>query len=157
LSANTNNNYLHNDSSFFPQPIRQFYGDQGSMRGLNVIGVSANAGAAITLVIWKAMFLHLMFMMGPEQQWRTYQYENRSNKTLSYLSLSGDFRASFGFNWKRAYIIWSSVNDFVFYNNSNMRLQNKSLGGSFMFGWRFKTEAPQYYKDFQKTKLYSKF
>lgn len=155
LSGNFNDNRLRNDSSFFPVASRRFYGDQGQLNGLKVFGMSVNAGAAITLVVWRSMFFHLMFMAGPEQQWRTYQYENKQSKTLSYLSLSGDFRASFGFNWRKAYIIWTSVNDFVFYNNYVMNLQNRSLGGSFMFGWRFNAEAPAAYKEFQKTKIYS--
>lgn len=155
LSANTNHNYLHNDSSFFPAPARKFYLDQAQLNTLGVFGLSVNGGGAFTIVVWKAMFLHFMFMTGPEQQFRTYRYSDRPTKHISYLSLSGDFRASFGFNWKRAYMVWSAVNDYVFYNNAVMTLQNRSIGGSFMMGWRFNVETPENYKKFQNTKLYS--
>lgn len=155
LSANTNFNDLRNDSSLFPKAARKFYDYQSNLRGLSVAGISANAGAAVTIVVWRALFFHMMFIAGPEQQWRTYHYLNAPNKTISYLSISGDIRLSLGFNWRRAYMVWTSMNDFVLYNNSVMTLQNKSLGGSFMWGWRFKSKTPEFYKKFQKTNLYS--
>jgi hypothetical protein len=154
LSVNTNYNYMHNDSSFFPLAVRNAYMDYGQMNGLRSFGFSTNAGGAFTLVIWRAFFVHVMFIVGPENQWRTYDFTNKSSRSLSYLSISGDVRGSFGLNFRRAYILWTSQNDFVFYNNAAMQLQNKSLGGSFMFGWRLTSHTPAFYEKFQKSKLY---
>jgi len=155
LSANTNYNYMHNDSSFFPLKTRPAYLDYQNMSGLKSFGLSVNAGGAFTLVIWRAFFVHIMFIVGPEQQFRSYHYSNKPNNTLSYISISGDLRSSFGCNFKKAYFLWTTVNDFVHYNNKVMRFQNKSLAGSFIFGWRFHTKTPKFYQNFQKTKLYN--
>ena len=155
LSANINYTDLHNNREFFSAETRQSYLDHAGLKGLSVFGVSANGGAAATIVIWRAMFLHLMFVVGPEQQWRRYSFTDKADQHLSYVALSGDFRAAWGFNWKRAYLIWSSTNDFVFYNNAAVTISSKNLSGSFMFGWRFNTKAPKLYQNFQQTKLYT--
>lgn len=154
LSANINYNRLQNNGSIFSESLRPYLYDHAGMKGLSVLGVSANAGAAFTIVIWRAMFLHMLFIVGPEQQWRSYSFTDRSSKTLSYLAISGDFRASWGFNWKRAYLMWTSSNDFVHYDNSVMTFTSKTLSGSFMFGWRFNAKTPKAYRNFQQTKLY---
>lgn len=155
FSANTHFNYLHNDSAFIHPRAREFYQGHGNMNGLRVFGLSTNAGGAFTLVLWRAFFIHVMFIVGPEQQWRSYEYLDRPTKNISYLSLSGDIRGSFGLNFKKAYVVWTSSNDFVLYESSFMSLQNKSLGGSFMFGWRFNSRTPAFYKKFQNSRLYS--
>ena len=155
LSTNINYNNLYNNNTFFTDNTRTSFYDHSHMHAISVVGISANAGAAATIVIWRAMFLHMMFIVGPEQQWRHYKFTDRADQELSYLAVSGDFRAAWGFNWKRAYLIWSTSNDFVFYNNSVMKFSSKNLSGSFMFGWRFRGKAPKLYRDFQQTKLYS--
>lgn len=155
LSANVNYYTLYSDSSFFPLPARAFYGDYGSMHGLNVLGLSINGGAAGTLVIMKGFFINGMLILGPEQQWRTYIYQDKST-LLSYISLSGDARFSIGLNLKRCYFMFTNTNDFAIYNSSFVGLTNKSLAGGFTFGWRFNSsEAPEFYKKFQKTKFYN--
>jgi hypothetical protein len=155
FSGSSSFNYLHNDSSFFPARARAFYPGHENLNGIRVFGLSTNAGGAFTLVLWRALFFHIMFIVGPEQQWRTYEYLDRPTKNVSYVSISGDIRGSFGLNFKRAYVLWTSSNDFVLYNSSFAWLQNKSVGGSFMFGWRFNSKTPKFYKKFQNTRLYS--
>lgn len=157
FSANTTYNYMRNDSSFFPLATRQYYGDYGGMHGLKVFAASLNAGGAVSLVIWKAFFIHLMFIVGPEQQWRTYSYLDGSTSHLSYFSLSGDIRGSIGFNFKRFYFMSFSRNDFAVYNSSFVGLTNKSVGGGFIMGWRFNSRTPELYKKFQATKVYKFF
>jgi len=157
LSANLNYCYLKNDSSFFPMAARPYYGGYANMNGIKVFGASVNAGAAATLVILKGFFLHGMFIVGPEQQWRTYNYSGESSSRLSYFSLSGSFRASIGFNLKRCYLLSSTSNDFAIYNSSFVGLTNRSLSGSITFGWRFFTKVPEVYKKIQKTKIYKFF
>jgi hypothetical protein len=146
---------MHNDSSFFPTAAQKFYPGNEQFNGLRVFGISTNGGGAFTLVLWRALFIHMMFVFGPEQQWRSYEYLNRPTKTISYLSFSGDVRGSFGLNFKRAYVVWTSSNDFVWYSSSWLFLRNKSLGGSFAFGWRFNSTTPHFYRKFQNTRLYS--
>ncbi len=153
LGANVSYNNLRCDSSFFPMPSRPFYGDYGNMNGLKVIGVSANAGAAATIVLFKTLFVSALFIIGPEQQWRTYKYQNTGSQ-ISYLSWSGDFRISFGANFKHFYIIGSSITDFSAYNSKFVGLLNRSITGNFTFGIRFNSKTPQFYKKFQQTRFY---
>lgn len=154
FSANTNYNYMRNDSSFFPLETRAYYGNYGDMNGLKVFGFSLNAGAAGTLVLWRAFFIEVMFIVGPEQQWRNYHYLDGSSR-LSYFSISGDLRGSIGLNFKRFYFSSFSNNDFAIYNSAAVGLLNKSLSGGFIMGWRFNSKTPEYYKRFQKTRFYS--
>jgi hypothetical protein len=154
FSGNINYNYMRNDSSFFSPATRPYYGEYGNMNGLKVLGFSINAGAAGTLVLWKALFVEVMFIVGPEQQWRRYHYLNGFSH-LSYFSVSGDLRGSIGLNFKRFYLSSFSSNDFAVYNSSSVGLLNKSLSGGFIMGWRFNSKTPEYYKRFQKTRFYS--
>jgi hypothetical protein len=157
FSANTSYNYLRNDSSFFSPASRSFYNNYGNMNGMKVFAFSINAGGAASLVLWRAFFVHMMFIVGPEKQWRTYNYLNESSTNLSYFSLSGDLRFSIGLNFKRFYFISFSSNDFAVYNSSFVGLTNKSIGGGFIMGWRFNSKTPNFYKKFQSSKIYSFF
>lgn len=157
LSANTHYNFIHNDSSFFAPASQPYYGGYSKMNTLSVFALSMNAGAALTIVIWRSFFAHAMFILGPEQQWRTYSYLDGTSSNLSYISLSGDLRMSFGVNFKRLYFILFSRNDFTAYNSSFVNIQGKSLGGGYILGWRFNSKTPEFYKKFQATKLYSFF
>ncbi len=153
LSANINYSSLQADSSFFNYAARPFYGDYAGMYGLNVFGIAANAGAAGTLVIMKGFFLTGMFIFGPEQQWRNYYYPEGLSR-LSYLSFSGDLRLSIGVNLKRCYFVAFNTNDFSLYNGSYVGLNSKSIGGGFVFGWRFSVKPPAFYTKFQDSKFY---
>lgn len=157
FSANTHYNFIYNDSSFFAPASRPYYGDYANMNSLSVFGISMNAGAAVTIVFWRAFFAHVMFMVGPEQQWRTYGYFGEGTSKLAYLSLSGDLRGSIGVNFKRFYWIFFSRNEFALYNNSFVNLTGRSLSGGMLIGWRFKSHTPEFYKKFQSSKLYSLF
>lgn len=155
LSANVNYNHIHNDSSFFPAATRPYYGDYAQMNGLNVFGLSLNAGAAVNVVWWRAFIMQAMFIVGPEKQWRRYFYTNQGSTMLSYFALSGELRGAIGLNFKRCYILFFSRNDFAWYYSSFVAIRNRSLGGGVILGWRFNPKTPELYKRFQKTKLYS--
>ncbi len=155
LSANVNYNHIYNDTSFFPAATRSYYGDYAYMNGLNVFGLSLNAGAAVNIVWWRAFIMQAMFIVGPEQQWRRYFYSNAGSTSLSYFSLSGELRGTIGLNFKRCYILFFSRNDFAWYYSSFVGIRNRSLGGGVILGWRFNPKTPEIYKRFQKTKLYS--
>jgi hypothetical protein len=157
FSANISYNYLRNDSSFFPLPARPYYGSYAGMNGLKVFSTSLNAGGAVSLVLWRAFFVHLMFIVGPEQQWRTYNYLDGPSRNLSYFSLSGDVRGSIGLNFKRFYFMSFTRNDFAVYNSSFVGLTNKSVGGGFILGWRFNSRVPEFYRKFQGSRLYAFF
>ncbi|MCC6371792.1 MAG: DUF4421 family protein [Bacteroidia bacterium] len=154
FGGNINFNSLRADSAFLPYQVRTLYGDYGTLKGFKVLGFSAHVGGAFTLVIFKGFFINMMLTTGPEQQWRTYSYADNS-KLLSYISFSTDFRTSIGFNLKRCYFISYSLTDFAFYNNVAFNLHSQAISGGLAFGWRFNTQTPQFYKRFQKTKLYS--
>jgi hypothetical protein len=153
FSGNINYNYMRNDSSFFPLASRHYYGNHGDMNGLKVLGFALNAGAAGTLVLWKAFFVQVMFIVGPDHQWRRYHYLDGSSR-LTYFSVSGDLRGSIGLNFKKFYFVSFSSNDFAVYNSSFMELTNKALSGGFILGWRFNSRTPEFYKRLQKTKFY---
>lgn len=153
ICANTSINSMHNDSSFFPRASQPLYGPYAGLRGLEVFGIAASGGGALTVVLWKAFFANVMLTLGPENQWRTYFFGDKTTR-LAFISIAGDFRGSIGLNFRRCYFISTTSNDFTLYDNSFMKLTNRSLSGNIIFGWRFNSKTPGFYKKFQQTKLY---
>jgi len=153
FSGNTHYNYMYNDSSFFHPRVRELYGDKAELHGVKVFGISTNAGGAYTIVWWRAFFAHVMFMIGPEQQWRTYNYPDKS-VNVSQLSLSYDLRGVIGVNFKKFYFTFYGGRDAVLYNTKFMHVESTYIVGGTTLGWRFRSKIPEFYKKFQDTKLY---
>lgn len=158
LSANVYYNRLNSDSSFVPLTIRNYYDTHQSVNGLNVFAFSVYGGGSFNLVLWKALFLNLTLIIGPEQQWRTYHYlEPQSSTNLFYSSISGDFRGSLGLNFKKFFVLFSSTSDFSWYNSNSMEYLSKYYAFNFSLGYRFKVKTPKLYQKFQQSKIYKRF
>lgn len=158
ITANGYYNTLNTDSSFFPKQVQPFYDTHANLRGLNVAAFSVYGGASFNLVLWRAFFMNLTFLAGPEEQWRTYKYTNDTlnyNRTIFYNAVSGDIRGSVGLNFKRWYVSITGCTDFSYYKSGEMMFLSKYFSGAFSLGYRFKVKAPKIYQRFQQTKLYS--
>lgn len=157
LTANIYYNRINSDSSFIPLPVRKYYDHYQSIKGLNVFAFSVYGGGSVNIVLWKALFLNLTLLIGPEEQWRTYHYaEPAMSKTLFYTAYSGDFRAAFGLNFKRFFVIVSSSTDFSLYNSNAVDYTAKYIAGNFSLGYRFKVKVPKFYRKFKESKWYKK-
>lgn len=157
LTANINYNRLNSDSSFIPLPVRKYYDHYQSIKGLNVFAFSIYGGGSVNIVLWRALFLNLTLLLGPEEQWRTYHYaEPKMSKTLFYTAYSGDFRAALGLNFKRFFVIISSSTDFSLYNSNAVDYTAKYIAGNFSLGYRFKVKTPRLYRKFKESKWYDK-
>lgn len=154
LTANIYYNRLNSDSSFIPLPVRHYYDDHGNVHGLNVFAFSVYGGGSFNLVLWKAFFLNLTLIIGPEEQWRTYHYLGESPRKLFYTSISGDFRSSIGLNFKKFFVLFTSSSDFSYYNSNVMEYVSKYGAVNFSIGYRFHVKTPKPYTRFQQTKLY---
>lgn len=157
LGASVSVYNLQNDSAIIPAKARPLFSDYAGFKGLQSVNVGINAGAAATLVLWKAWFATGYFTIGPEQQWRNYNLGNTS-RSLSYVSWSGTGRFSIGLNLKRCYILGSYTNDYNLFNSTGMGITSSAVTGNFTFGWRFNTGTPpKFYRKFQETKIYKLF
>ncbi|MES2398266.1 MAG: DUF4421 family protein [Bacteroidota bacterium] len=158
LSANIYYNRLNSDSSFIPSPIRNYYDQRQSINGLNVFAFSVYGGGSFNLVLWKAFFMNMTLIIGPEEQWRTYHYNTLSYPTqdLFYTSISGDFRGSLGVNFKKVFFLITATSDFSWYNGVQMSYLSKYGSLNFSLGFRFKAKPGKAYRKFQNTKLYRK-
>lgn len=158
LTANIYYNRLNSDSSFIPVPIRHYYDTHQNVNGLNVAAFSIYGGGSFNLVLWKAFFLNLTLIIGPEEQWRTYNYRaGRASTTLFYMSLSGDFRASIGLNFKKFFVLVSSSSDFSYYNSNVMEYISRYGSVNFSLGYRFHVKHTKAYTKFQQSNLYKLF
>lgn len=158
LSANIYYNRFNSDSSFIPYKIRDYYDTHRSLNGLNVFAFSVYGGVSWNLVLWKAFFMNLTLIIGPEEQWRTYHYtDTYPTKTLFYTSISGDFRGSIGLNFKKFFVLLSSTSDFSLYSASQVSYLSKYASVNFSIGYRFKVKPSKRYQKFQQSKLYNKF
>jgi len=144
---------LSNDSSIFPAKVRPLFNDYANLKGLRSINFSMNYGAAITIVILKAWFISGYFTVGPEQQWRKYNFGDHYSN-LSYISFSGTGRVSLGLNLKRFYMLGSYSSDYNLFNSAGLNFKSAAITGNFAFGWRFHTGNPKFYQKFQRTKIY---
>ncbi len=157
LSANIYYNRMNSDSSFFPYPIRNYYDTHRSMNGLNVFAVSVYGGASWNLVLWKAFFMNLTLIIGPEEQWREYRYlDTYPTRNIFYSSISGDFRGSIGLNFKKFFVLLSATSDFSWYNASQINYLSKYGAVNFSLGYRFRVKPSKGYQKFQQSKLYKK-
>lgn len=158
LTGNIYYNRLNSDSSFIPLSLRPYYSDYADIHGLNVFAFSVYGGGSVNFVIWRALFLNLTLVIGPEDQWRTYRYlTNDYSVTRNYISVSGDFRASFGLNFKKFFVLLSSTSDFSWYDSKQLGFLSKYASVNFSIGCRIHVKTPKVYQDFQKTKLYRLF
>lgn len=157
LSANIYYNRLNSDSSFIPVPIRTYYERHQTINGLNVFAFSVYGGGSFNLVLWRALFMNVTLIIGPEQQWRTYRYLDSPSSDLFYSSISGDLRGSIGLNFKKFFVMLSSSSDFSWYNSNSMEYLSKYYAVNFSIGYRFHVKTPKFYQKFQQTKLYKKF
>ncbi len=158
LSANIYYNRLNADSSFIPYPIRTYYDNHQSINGLNVFAFSVYGGGSFNLVLWKAFFMNLTLIIGPEQQWRTYRYlSNYPTQDLFYSSISGDFRGSMGLNFKKFFVLVSGTSDFSWYNGNSMEYLSKYGSINFSLGYRFRMKPGKLYRKFQESKVYKRF
>jgi hypothetical protein len=157
LSANIYYNRLNSDSSFVPIPIRGYYDTHQSINGLNVFAFSVYGGGSFNLVLWKAFFMNLTLIIGPEQQWRTYHYlEPNSSSNLFYNSISGDLRGSVGLNFKKFFVLFSSASDFSWYNSNATEYLSKYYSFNFSIGYRFKVKPPKFYQKIRQSKMYKR-
>lgn len=157
LTGNGYYNRLNSDSSFIPYQLRPFYSDYADIHGLNVVGVSVYGGGSVNFVIWRTLFLNLTLVIGPEEQWRTYHYLGGNySVTRNYLSISGDFRASFGLNFRRFFVLLSSTNDFSWYTSQQLNFLSKYASVNFSLGYRFHMKTPGFYERFQQSGIYKK-
>ncbi|MEI8137921.1 MAG: DUF4421 family protein, partial [Bacteroidota bacterium] len=127
---------LYNDSSIFPAQTRKYFNDYSKMQGFHSVNLSANFGAAATIVLFKAWFISGYFTVGPEQQWRAYNLGS-SHRNLSYVSWSGTGRFAMGLNMKRFYLLVSNTNDYNLYNSTKiLSFKSESITQNFTFGLR---------------------
>jgi hypothetical protein len=156
LTASGYYNTFNSDSSLIPFQIRNYYDTHADIKGLDVFGFSVYGGASINIVLWRALFCNLTLLIGPEEQWRTYKYQNSTfyNRTIFYQSWSGDFRLAYGLNFKRWFLMVNFSSDFSIYNGGEMKFVSKFLNTSVSLGYRFKMKTPKIYQKFQQTKLY---
>lgn len=155
LVASLNYNRINSDSSFIPAPVRKYYDNYQSINGLNTFAVSVYGGGSLNLVIWKALFANITIVIGPEWQWRNYNYiSNRQNQQLFYGSISGDSRFSLGLNFKKFFVLLTGSSDYAWYNGSQLEVLSKYGSINFKLGIRIKTKTPKFYRNFQSTDLY---
>lgn len=160
ITANAYYSQLNSDS-LIPFRAINYYKDYADLKGLDVFGFSIYAGASLNLVIWKHIMLNATWLIGPEDQYRTYKFIRQPTRNLNYISYSQDLRGAIGLNYSK-FFTFASVNyDITDY---------KSAGGSsklpgveiaynywsvyFTLGFRIHTKYPKFYQKIQATKLY---
>lgn len=158
LSGNIYYNRINSDSSFFPVPVRSYYDTHQSLNGLNVFAFSVYGGGSLNLVLWKHLFMNFTLIIGPEEQWRNYHYlDTHRSQTLFYTSVSGDFRASIGYNHKHFFMLLNTTSDFSWYNASQITYLSKYGAVNFLIGARIPSKPGKLYRKFQETKFYRMF
>lgn len=154
ITGNAYYNTLKSDSSIIPMKVRDLYGDQGGLKGLNVFAFSVYGGASLNLVMFRHLIFNITYMLGPEAQFRTYRYDTLQTRDLTYIKFSSDFRAAIGLNYRKFYTFASFTGDITPYKSSQMLVQSTYYTVNFAVGFRIHTGYPKWYQKIQRTKLY---
>jgi hypothetical protein len=154
ITANAYYNTLNSDSSIIPNPVRSFYQDYAYFKGLDVFAFSVYGGASVNLVMAKHIMMNATLMGGPEDQYRTYKYQNSGSYDLNYVYWSFDIRGSIGLNFDKFYTFVSFLGDITPYRSSKVEIKSNYYSVNFTFGARIHTRYPKFYRRFQNTKLY---
>lgn len=148
-------NKLNSDSTLLPFGQKKWYADYSDIKGINTVSFAAYAGASVNIIMFKALFLNLTFILGPETQWRTYRFAGPPfSKTLNYLASSGDARIAFGVNMKKFFITSTASYDLIQYRSGQMNFKSTYISVTGNIGYRFFVKTPKIYERFQQTKLY---
>lgn len=146
---------LHSDSSIIPAPQQLKYGYWSGFHKMNVYAFSAGFGGTYTLVLWKNLYLNLLYVFGLERQYRHYYVLPENNHHAYWKTwTAGDYRFSLGYNGRRFFWRTSGIYDLNNYESKNLKFDMKFISGSVDFGYRFNFRAPKPYRKFQETNLY---
>lgn len=157
VSGNFFYNRLSADSSFVPKQVAELYSFNSRLNHLGMTGVSFAAGFSANLVLLRALFANLTFVVGPEMQWRRYGYLDRKDESLAYMTASGDFRAALGYNGRDFFMTLTSLTDFRATNGRGFNVSSKFVSGALTIGYRFKVKDPRFMKTVRESKVYNLF
>ena len=155
FTANIHHQSLSTDTSFITPLAWSFWPIERNVHKINFTSLSAGGGIAGTLVIFKRVYANLVFTLNVENQFRTYHQRQKPVEHLTYMSLSGDFRASIGYNGNRFYLIGYSMNDFFFITRNDNVIVSKLLSGGVALGYRFNVKERPFMKKVKSSKIYN--
>ncbi|HQQ94930.1 MAG TPA: DUF4421 family protein [Bacteroidia bacterium] len=158
FGGNIRFNDMYSGKSLIPAQMKKYYNNNVSINELSSVSLTAFAGAAVNLVVFKAFFMNMAFVFGPDFQSMSI---NSSNSTeifkRSYVSLAGEFRFAMGINLKRMYYTVTNNTDFIRYINQEVTMKNRLISHSLNIGFRIGVHTPSFYRKFQDSKLYGLF
>jgi hypothetical protein len=140
LGGNIYYNRLKSDTSLIPYYAREVFDNYGYLNEVRATGFSFGGGGSGNLVIAKRFFLNLTLTVELAPEWRRYHYFNNEETKPFYVSASSDVRTSFGFNSRKFYFLFTSINDFSFDTSKSLMMEGNFLNVTFSIGWRFHFE-----------------
>ncbi len=154
ISGNIYFNRLSSDTNFISPYAAPYWDYFNRVYSIHNIGISAGGGITGTLVLWRAIFVNLMFTLNTETQFRKYFEKDKKAYNLIYQSWSGDLRASIGVNAKNFYISLNSMNDFYLMHTKKTKINSNFISVNFVLGYRFKIKEPKFMSKIRNNRFY---
>ncbi len=134
---------VKNDGPLVPPYLAHIFEPYDSIDHVKVTGLSAGIGYTHTFIIFKRLFLNLLFAVGIENQTLILS-ENDVNlfKHKRTVFSSYDFRSSIGYNSNRFYISFHTIVDGNVYTFNDIEMENNFINTIVLVGYRFGVKIP---------------
>jgi len=134
---------VKNNSPIIPPYLASIFTPYDSIDHVKVTGLSTGIGYTHTFIIFKRLFLNLLFAVGIESQTlNLIENEESLYKHKRTVFSSYDFRSSFGYNSNRFYFSFHTIIDGNVYSFDDIEMENNFINTIALVGYRFGVKIP---------------
>jgi hypothetical protein len=155
LTANVHHQFLATDSTFITPRAASYWLAEKNIYQINFTSLSCGGGLAGTIVLFKKLYVNALLTVNMENQFRTYFEHGLAPYKLTYISFSGDFRGSVGYNSDKFYLMAYAMNDSYRITRYGNSITSSFITGGLTFGFRFKVKDRPILEKIKSSKIYN--
>jgi hypothetical protein len=155
ITANVHHQILATDSTFITPIAEPYWPVERNIYKINFTSASFGGGLAGTIVIFKKLYVNALLTVNLENQFRTYYEHGLNPYKLTYISFSGDFRGSIGYNSDKFYLMAYAMNDSYRITRYGNSITSSFITGGLTFGYRFQVKERPILQKIKSSKIYN--
>ncbi|MFN3917336.1 MAG: DUF4421 family protein [Flavobacteriales bacterium] len=155
ITANVHYQMLATDSTFITPLAQLYWPVEKDIYKINFTSASVGGGLAGTMVILKKIYINALLTINMENQFRTYYEHGLNPYKLTYISFSGDFRGSIGYNSDRFYVMAYAMNDSYSIRRYRNLITSSFITGGLTFGYRFQVKERPILEKIKSSKIFN--
>lgn len=147
---------IYSPNYFLSRDLVDNWHQLANLNYLNFYGVNFGGGYTYNLVLFKSLYLNLLFGVTLNAQQRSFSTaDGLASKKDFHFGLSGsDGRAALGINTKSFFISLSGGTDFTNYKWKDFSVESRIYNVFFNVGYRFKVKETEWIKKMKENKFY---